>query len=124
MKIRKALLFSVATVGILLLVLLILVYGIPFWSEQPVLYLALVGPLSGVYAQQGQTIINSVQLYLDQINAAGGIRGKQIQLLVFDDQNNPDRAVVKAKEIAEQSQALVVLGHKLSSTSLPAGEIY
>ena len=87
-------------------------------------YLAVVGPMTVEAQLEGQEMLRGINLYLDQVNQEGGIGGKQVKLLVFDDQRNPDLARQKALDIAKQNQALVVLGHYSSSTSVEGSKVY
>jgi branched-chain amino acid transport system substrate-binding protein len=88
------------------------------------LYIAAVGPMSGPDQINGKAMVQGVQLYLDKINRQGGIDGKQIKLLEFDDQNQPDEAKRIATQIATENQALAVIGHYASNSSLAAAPIY
>ncbi|MGD1919043.1 MAG: ABC transporter substrate-binding protein, partial [Pleurocapsa sp.] len=54
----------------------------------------------------------------------GGIDGKIVRLLVYDDRNDVNIATEKATEILDSTNALAVLGHLYSSTSIAAGKIY
>jgi branched-chain amino acid transport system substrate-binding protein len=111
-------------VALLALLGVVVVTALLLTRHHPALYIALVGPMSGPQMHEGQNIVKSVNLYLERVNAAGGIAGKQVKLLVLDDQNDIDQARAQARNIATNNQALAVIGHKLSSTSLAAGEIY
>jgi branched-chain amino acid transport system substrate-binding protein len=93
------------------------------YSKKP-FYIAVSGPMSGKSEINGQAMVKGVQLYLDKINQQGGIHGHPVKLLTFDDQNQPELAEKKALEIAKDSQALAVIGHYGSSTSLAAAPIY
>jgi len=88
------------------------------------LYVAVVGPMSGAGKINGNAMVQGVELYFDQINQQGGIDGKQVKLLKFDDQNKPDEAKKIATQIANDNQALAVIGHYGSSSSLAAAPIY
>lgn len=88
------------------------------------LFIAFAGPLSGPDSRVGMEMANSAQLMIDRVNAAGGIDGQQIELLRYDDEGNVDVARTRAEEIAADSRALLVLGHRTSATSLAAGEVY
>ena len=77
-----------------------------------------------VIGEEGDQTVNAVQMLFDQVNQEGGINGKKIELMVFDDLNDADTALDIAKEIRDQDKALLVLGHAYSSTSIAAGEIY
>jgi len=91
--------------------------------EEPI-YLAVVGPMSGKSKVNGKALVNGINLYLDKINQQGGIDGKPVKLLTFDDQNKPELAKKLALEIAKNSKALAVIGHYTSSASLAAAPIY
>jgi len=93
-------------------------------TQQPVIHIALVGPMTGANQADGQEMLDGTRLLLKKINKAGGIDGKKIRLLVYDDENNTDVAEQRAKEIIADGRALLVLGHLFSSTSTRAGEIY
>ncbi|HEY9669926.1 MAG TPA: ABC transporter substrate-binding protein [Waterburya sp.] len=95
-------------------------------QSQENITLAIAVPLSNTgeaTAKAGISMLRGVQLYINQVNSAGGIQGKQLKLKVYDDQANVDVAVKIAKEIV-QSKAVAVIGHYSSSTSKAAGKIY
>ena len=94
-----------------------------FLQNQDAIYLAIAGPTEGDNAS-GIEMVQGVQLYLDSVNAAGGVNGKKVKLLVFDDRNDPDVARQKAQVIVETTPALAVLGHLYSSTSTAGGKVY
>ncbi len=93
-------------------------------TSDDALYIAVAGPMSGQYQEDGEDTVRGIELYLDQINQAGGINGKDVKLLVFDDQNDTYLARERALEIVAQNQALAVIGHAFSTCSIAAGEIY
>ena len=68
--------------------------------------------------------IKGVEEYITEVNQAGGINGQKLKIEIFNDGNNPEQAQEVAQEIAQNSNALVVLGHYYSSTSIAAGKIY
>jgi branched-chain amino acid transport system substrate-binding protein len=93
-------------------------------SNGKVLYIAVSGPMTGKSKVNGDAMVKGIQLYLDQINLKGGIFGYPVKLLIFDDQNQPELAKKAANEIAQNSQALAVIGHYTSSASIEAAPIY
>ena len=92
-------------------------------SDRGPIYLAIAGPTDGESAS-GVEMVRGAQLYLDKVNREGGIKGRNIELLVYDDDNDADIAKQKATNIVDSTQALAVLGHLYSSTSKAAGKIY
>ena len=53
----------------------------------------ILGPHSGDYAVYGLAVKNGAQLYIDQVNAAGGINGKQIETIVYDNKGDSTEAI-------------------------------
>jgi len=99
-------------------------FGAHVWAGRYTLQLAFIGPLSGKDSEAGQTMLDGVNLYVAEINRRGGVDGRKLEVLAYDDQNNKDIARERAREIARDSNALVVIGHYYSSISLEGGKIY
>ncbi|MEM9271935.1 MAG: ABC transporter substrate-binding protein [Cyanobacteria bacterium P01_F01_bin.143] len=68
--------------------------------------------------------LKAVEDYIAEVNQAGGVNGRKLEIEIFNDGNNPEQAREVAQEIAQNSNSLVVLGHHYSSASLVAGKIY
>jgi len=92
-------------------------------AEGNTIAIAVAASLSGEGASGGQEIVDSVKLYIDITNREGGINGRQLRPIVYDDKGHADGAAQVANEIAK-SGALVVLGHRSSDASIAAGNIY
>jgi branched-chain amino acid transport system substrate-binding protein len=92
-------------------------------QEKP-LQIAVIGPMSGKDHEGGQAMLDGVNLYVDQVNKSGGINGRTLEVIAYDDQNNKEMARKRAMEIATNSKTLVVIGHYYSSISLAGGRIY
>ena len=69
-------------------------------------------------------MLDGVNLRVAEINAGGGVDGKTVEVLAYDDQNSKKIAREKAIEIARESNVLAVIGHYYSSTSVEGGRIY
>ena len=112
---------------LLSLLALILVLNLAHFNTQDdTIVIAIAAPQSNAEAASlalGKGMVDGAQLYIDRVNEAGGINGKKLELVVYDDQFKPDIAVKVAQEISKSS-ALGVLGHFSSSMSLAAGKIY
>lgn len=88
------------------------------------LYIASANPMTGDSAQFGDMKVKAIQLALDECNAAGGIDGKEVKLLVGDDTGNPKEAPNVAQKFASDDRVLAVIGHWNSSCTLAARGIY
>lgn len=78
-------------------------------------------PLTGPNAKPGQDILNGVKLAVEEKNAAGGVLGKQVELLQEDDRSDPREGIVVANKLVN-SGAVGVIGHYNSGVSIPASE--
>src|SRR5262245_56854543 len=76
---------------------------------------ALTGPSAGTNAPP----IEGLRLYVDRLNAAGGVNGKKIQLTVLDDQGEPSKAAANTKRLLTQDNASLLILSSLSSTFAP-----
>jgi len=108
-----------------LILSLIITVSIGIWlRETDAIYIAVAGPMSGEYEISGQKMLRETKMYIDEVNQAGGVNGKKIKLLIFDDEGKAELAKEKAKEIVENTPAIAVVGHYYSGSSIATKEIY
>ena len=74
-----------------------------------------VAPLTGPAATVGTRVDQSTQMWVNEVNATGGIRGRKIELINCNDDNRPERAVACAREMIEKG-AVIILGNALTSS--------
>lgn len=79
--------------------------------------------LSGGAAQYGVSIRNGFQLAADEINAAGGINGDKLQLVIEDEQGKKEEAINVFKKLIFQDKVLMVFGPTLSNSAQAADPI-
>jgi len=87
------------------------------------LRIGVAAALSGGAAQYGAAIRNGFQLAAEQINAAGGINGDKIQLVVEDEQGKKEEGINVFKKLIFQDKALMVFGPTLSNSAQAADPI-
>ena len=75
-------------------------------------------PLSGAAAIIGKTALVGVQMATDRINAAGGINGRKIELIVADYESKPDVGRRKAEKLAVEDNVDAHVGGVLSNVCL------
>ncbi|BCJ39985.1 branched-chain amino acid ABC transporter substrate-binding protein [Actinoplanes ianthinogenes] len=73
--------------------------------------------LTGNYAPLGSEDKKAVELAVQQINAAGGLLGRQIELLVRDDKSQPEQSVLSFNELTG-SDVAAVIGSPFSNSAL------
>ncbi len=92
-------------------------------KKEDVVVLGEFGSLTGGTATFGKSTERGIQMALDEINQAGGIQGKQVRIVVEDDQSKPEEAATAVKKLVNQDKVLVVLGEVASSRSLAGAPI-
>lgn len=111
-------------IAVLILTLIITVGIGTFVRETDAIYIAVAGPMSGDESFKGEEVVRTTQMYVDEVNQAGGVNGKKLKLLIFDDRGKAELAREKAEEIVEKTPAIAVIGHLLSNSSIATKEIY
>lgn len=85
--------------------------------------IGLQGPMTGDYAYEGKGFKNALTMLVEQVNAAGGINGKQVELLVEDDAGDPTQSALVAQRLVD-AKVVAVIGAYNSTATEPASEIY
>lgn len=81
------------------------------------------GSMTGGEATFGISTHKGIQLVVDETNAAGGIKGKKIRLISYDDQGKSDDAAAVVKRLITEDKVVAILGEVASSRSLAAAPI-
>lgn len=81
-------------------------------------------PLTGPQAYFGTTWLNGVQLYVDQVNAKGGIDGNKIVIVPADDKADPREGTIIAQRFCDDGEVKAVVGHLNSGITIPTMDIY
>ena len=111
----------------LALLLLVLVLTLPLFTgckkEAGTIKIGLEGPMTGDYAYEGQGFEKAVKLLAEQTNEAGGLLGRQIELVIEDDAGDPTQAALVAQRLVD-ADVVAVIGAYNSTATEPASEIY
>jgi branched-chain amino acid transport system substrate-binding protein len=81
------------------------------------------GSLTGTTATFGTSTKNGVDMALDAVNKAGGVLGKQVRVIVEDDQGRPEEAQTVVTKLITKDRVVAVLGEVASSRSLAAAPV-
>ena len=76
---------------------------------------ALTGPAAGTTAAP----VEAFRIYFDKLNAAGGVNGKQVKLVILDDGAEPSKAAANAKRLLSQENVQLMVLSSFSSTFAP-----
>jgi branched-chain amino acid transport system substrate-binding protein len=77
-----------------------------------------VGSMTGTEATFGTSTDRGVQLAFEEVNARGGIKGRQLKLKAEDDQSRPEEAANAIKSLINRDHVVAVLGEVASTISL------
>ncbi|WP_442598533.1 ABC transporter substrate-binding protein [Neobacillus sp. D3-1R] len=75
--------------------------------------------LSGPAAVWGVPQKDAIQMLVDQINDDGGIDGKKIELVVYDNESSETQSLVVTKKLVEQDKVVAVIGGGTTPTTMP-----
>ncbi|MFP4325837.1 MAG: ABC transporter substrate-binding protein [Desulfonatronovibrio sp.] len=101
---------------------LVLILSTPALAET--IKIAVASPFTGSLAGFGDNVKAGVTLKVEEINAQGGINGKQIKVEWMDEQCQPREAATVATRIAQNKDIVGVVGHLCSSAHLAALPTY
>ena len=79
-------------------------------AQNAPLTLGVLTPLTGAGSFDGPRMLKAMQAVADEINAAGGVLGRKIQLTVEDDETNPEAAVRAAHKLVDVDKVPVIMG--------------
>ncbi len=86
--------------------------------------IAVFGPMTGLYAATGKQIWTGAKQCGDEINAAGGILGAQLELVQTDDEGDPGKGTLAAQKMADDPSVAATLGWLNSSVAIPTSDIF
>ena len=93
-------------------------------QEEGPIYFGLTGPFTGGGASQGEYAEIGAMKAVEEINAAGGINGRMIELVIYDDKGDPQEAALVAQRYVDDPRIVAVIGPLWSSCTMSAMPIY
>ena len=100
-----------------------LIVGFAVAASAETIKIGVFGPLTGDAAATGASEKEAVDLAIKDKNAAGGIRGKQIEAVYADDAGKPEEAVNVAKRLTARDNVVIMIGSISSPASLAASQV-
>lgn len=82
-----------------------------------------IGVLTGDYSKYGLAVKEGVDLYIKQVNAAGGVLGKQVEIIWEDTQAEPAYAINAYNKLIDQDEVVAILGAVLSGETKALAEV-
>lgn len=99
--------------------------AVAFGAFQPLLWaqnkepirIGILIPLTGATSQFGATMSRAAQIAVDEINAVGGVNGRRVEVVIEDDQSNPEAAVRSARKLIDVDRVVAIGGSYASSVT-------
>lgn len=91
--------------------------AMPAYAADPI-KIGLIASLSGPSAKSGEAITRGMTLAITELNAAGGILGRQVELIRRDDEANPGKGLTAARELIQREGVTVLFGGLQTPVSL------
>ncbi len=92
-------------------------------ADQGPIKIGVMQPLTGDAASYGEAELRGIQVAVDEINGAGGIKGRQIELVVGDSKCDPQAGGTEAQKLVNVDQVKVIVGGACSGETLAAAKI-
>jgi branched-chain amino acid transport system substrate-binding protein len=110
------------TVGLVQALVLVLV-ATPALAQEPI-KIGFFAPLTGFAAADGASAKHSAEIAVEEINAAGGIKGRKVELVVYDDRHDSKEAVALANKLVERDGVAGVVSGSYSMPSRVTAPIF
>jgi branched-chain amino acid transport system substrate-binding protein len=104
-------------VVMLLALVFVTVVSAAAFAAEPVKIAYLAG-LTGEFAPYGRAESNAAGMAVDEINKAGGVLGRTLELIVYDTKSRPEDAVNAVRRMIESDKVCVIMGANTSSINL------
>lgn len=94
---------------VMFVIILVLLSQSPASAAEPI-RIGVLAPLTGVYSIVGDRGVKGIQLAVAELNAAGGVIGRQLEVIVRDDETNPEVAIRQARRLILQDKVSAIIG--------------
>src|SRR5262247_1567106 len=87
-------------------------------AAQDVIKIGVTQPLTGAFAASGNYVAQGARIAEDDVNKAGGVLGRKIQLVIEDNKSNPTETVATAEKLIQKDKVPVLMGAWSSTLTL------
>lgn len=94
----------------------------PAWGQQEKIRIGHLTPLTGFLGALGEYAQQGIRMAVEEINASGGVLGRQIEL-ISEDSVNPQVAATKAQRMFERDNVVVLMGEINSASALTISQV-
>ncbi len=125
MRVQRAL--SPQVIG-LIIVVIIIVAAAAYFATRPTgpetIKIGFFAPLTGPASADGIAARTGAEIAVEILNENGGINGKKVELVVYDDQLNPDQAIAVSQRMIQQDKVIAGVSGSYSGTTLAASNVW
>ncbi len=116
-------------VAAIIVIIIIIGGAIAWWylTKPPAVQPIKIGfhaPLTGFAAADGLSALHGAQLAVQHINAKGGVLGRPLKLIYYDDACDPDEAIAIAHKLIEEDRVVAAISGSYSHPTLAASAIF
>jgi branched-chain amino acid transport system substrate-binding protein len=87
------------------------------WAADGPIRIGSITPLTGAGGAYGPAMVKTIRAVVDEVNGAGGVLGRKIELISEDDETNPDAGVRAARKLIDVDKVVAILGTWASSVT-------
>ncbi|MDM8516606.1 ABC transporter substrate-binding protein [Desulfobacterales bacterium HSG16] len=110
--------------GLIILALLVAVCMSGFAGASDTVKIGFHAPLTGFAASDGKSASIGAKLAVEQVNMSGGINGKKIELIIYDDQAKPSQSIPIASKLIGQDKVVIGISGSYSGPTRSAAGIF
>ena len=96
--------------------------GIAFAADDGVIKVGVISPLTGGVAVYGTAAKNGVELYTTLFNQRGGVNGRKIELVIYDDRGDPTEALNAYNKLVTADEVVAFIGPATSGATFGVAE--
>ena len=106
----------------LLSIMALAVFGSGIATAADEIRIGFTPPITGTHAASGSLQVKAIKLALKEINAAGGVNGKKIDLRIIDNQSTNPGALAALQKAVDQEKVLALIGYLYSTQVFATSE--
>ncbi|MGD0572571.1 MAG: ABC transporter substrate-binding protein [Sedimentisphaerales bacterium] len=108
----------VKVIGFLVVAVILCVYGFANAADAPTIKVGAIFAVTGGAANLGGPEKKTAEMFVAKINKAGGVNGREIELIVKDSGSKPENAISLAKQLIEEDKVLAIIGPSTSGETM------
>lgn len=93
-------------------------------AEKGPIKIGFYAPVTGPAAADGESVLNAAKLAVDKVNEAGGINGRKVELVNYDDSLDTKQAVIIAQKLTTKDGVVAVVSGSYSGPTRASAKIY